>query len=448
MGEEVAETGTARVVRRARGIKGAVEVPGDKSISHRAAILGALAEGTTRIEGLAPGRDVGKTLSCLHAMGAEITYGPAAGVVTIEGVGSPPIGAGLRPPDGPLDCGNSGTTARMLAGVLAGQGVGATLEGDESLSTRPMERVAIPLRKMGAEVTLSEEGTLPMEIGGGGLTGITYHSPVASAQVKSAVLFAALGATGATEHVEPIRSRDHTERLLKLFGADIQTHASGGGRGEYRARLTPAGPLKGQEVAVPGDISSAIFLVVAALLIPRSELILKDVGLNPGRREALRVLDRMGAQIEIKNRTTKGGESRGDLHVRHSKLTGTGISGASVAWMIDEIPALAVAAAFADGESYVKDAEELRHKESDRVKAIVHNLKRLEIDVGEFPDGFVLRGRQGHDAAEFESFGDHRIAMAFHVAALACHGESIIKGYDAVEVSWPGFPDVLEAITV
>ncbi len=448
MGEGVVDTGTARVVRKAKAIKGAIELPGDKSISHRVAILGALARGTTRIEGMAPGRDVAKTLSCLHALGVGIEYGPAPGTVTIEGVGATSGGEGLQAPAEALDCGNSGTTARMLAGVLAGQGVDATLTGDESLVGRPMERIAVPLRKMGAEVELTEEGTLPMHIRGGGLTGITYKSPVASAQVKSAVLFAGLGAAGPTEHVEPVRSRDHTERLLKQFGAEIDTHASGGGRGEYRARLVPGAPLEAKEVHVPGDISSAIFLVVAALLVPRSELILKDVGLNPGRREALRVLERMGGKIEIKNRRTVGGESRGDLHVGYSRLTGTGISGTSVPWLIDEIPAIAVAAAFAEGESYVKGAEELRHKESDRIHAIVHNLKLLDLEVGEFPDGFVLRGKRGHDAAEFDSFGDHRIAMAFHVAALACHGESVIKGYEAVEVSWPDFPDVLEAIAV
>ena len=435
-------------VSRARGLKGAYRPPGDKSISHRALILGALAEGETTVRGLAPGADVQRTLHCLQALGAGILIGPADDTVCIQGTGALGQGDGFSAPAEPLDCGNSGTTARILAGMLAGQTFETTLIGDESLSRRPMERIAQPLRSMGAEVSLSEEGTLPMQIRGGVLSGITFESELASAQVKSAALLAGLFAEGATEYREPVRSRDHTERMMKQFGARLDTKAVGGGRGEYQVRLEPGTPLTGREIDVPGDVSSALYLVVAALLLPKSDLILKDVGLNPGRREALNVLTRMGARIEIKGRRTVCGEQRGDLHVHHSKLKGTGISGSSIPWLIDEIPVLSVAAAFADGESYVKGVDELRTKESDRIEAIVHNLRAMGLEVGEYPDGFILRGKASHDGGAFESFGDHRIALAFHVAALASHGESTISGYDAVDVSWPDFREVVEAMKV
>jgi 3-phosphoshikimate 1-carboxyvinyltransferase len=435
-------------VSRVRGLKGAYRPPGDKSISHRALILGALAEGESTVRGLAPGADVQRTMQCLQALGADISSGPAHDSVRILGTGALGSGDGFSAADNPLDCGNSGTTARILAGMLAGQTFETTLTGDESLSRRPMERIAQPLQSMGAEVSLSAEGTLPMKIRGGVLSGISIVSELASAQVKSAVLLAGMFAEGATEYQEPVRSRDHTERMMKQFGVRLDTRAAGGGRGEYQVRLEPGTPLAGCEIDVPGDISSALYLVVAALLLPKSDLILKDVGLNPGRREALNVLTRMGARIEIKDRRTVSGEQRGDLHVHHSKLKGTGISPSSVPWLIDEIPVLSVAAAFAEGESYVKGAEELRAKESDRIEAIVHNLRAMGLEVGEYPDGFIMRGKTSHDGCTFESFGDHRIALAFHVAALASHGESAIIGYDAVDVSWPDFPEVVEAMKV
>jgi 3-phosphoshikimate 1-carboxyvinyltransferase len=437
-------TEEALVVHRMRGLKGVYRPPGDKSISHRALIIGACAAGETRISGLAPGEDVQSTWRVLQRLGTGIVRQGEEVVVT--GAGWAAGETSPQSPDGALDCGNSGTTVRLLAGMLAGHDLTCTLSGDESLSRRPMERIAAPLRKMGAEVSLTEEGTLPMEVSGGGLHGTTWKSPVASAQVKSALLLAGLRASSPTEVEEPIRSRDHTERMLSHFGAEIETRASGGGRGTYTARIVPGDGLTGREVEVPGDISSALYLIVAALLLPGSDLILEEVGTNPGRREALNILTRMGGRIEITDRRTVAGEQRSKVRVRHSKLKGVSVSGTSIPWLIDDIPVLAVAAAFADGESYFKDAGELRHKESDRIEAIVQNLKTLGLEVGEYPDGFILRGKKSLDGGEFDSFGDHRIALAFHVAAIASHGESTIRGYRAAEVSWPGFGDVLEAL--
>ncbi|MFC1543899.1 3-phosphoshikimate 1-carboxyvinyltransferase [Gemmatimonadota bacterium] len=434
----------ALVVKRLRGLKGVYRPPGDKSISHRALILGACAEGTTRIQGLAPGADVRSTWQCLKELGVAISH--EGSEVVVEGTGWNSTGQGFDPPSQPLDCGNSGTTARLLAGVLAAQRFETTLTGDESLAARPMERIAAPLRKMGADVELTEGGTLPMRIAGHRLQGIAWESPVASAQVKSAVLLAALGADGETEVIEPVRSRDHTERMLRHFGADLETKATGGGRGTYSVKLLPGPPLEGREVDVPGDISSAVYLVVAALLTSGSDLILEDVGMNPGRREALNVLSRMGGRIEVSDRRTVAGEQRAKLRVRHSRLKGVGVSGSAIPWLIDEIPILAVAAAFAEGESYFTGADELRNKESDRIEAIVQNLKTLDVEVGEYPDGFILRGKRSLDGGSFKSFGDHRIALAFHVAALACHGESVVEGHAAADVSWPDFPQVIEAL--
>lgn len=444
MGESVAAG--ARTVRPSARLVGSYRPPGDKSISHRALIVGALASGRTTIRGLAPGMDVARTASCLGALGARIDRDLRTETITVCGDDADGAGPRLKPPASPLDCCNSGTTARLLAGALAGLGLPATLIGDESLSRRPMERVAVPLRAMGAQVDLAVGGTLPMEIRPGPLRGIEYENPIASAQVKSAVLLAGLGASGPTEYREPLRSRDHTERLLGRFGATLETRLPGGARGGYTVRLSPGGRLTGVDVDVPADISSALYLVIAALLVPGSDLVLEDVGLNPGRRQALDVLLRMGARIDIERERGVDDEPRGTIHVRHSKLNGTVISGRTVAWLIDEIPALAVAAAFATGETRIADAGELRAKESDRIAATVHNLRAMGVAVTEHRDGFVLQGGVEPGGAEFDSFGDHRVALAFHVAALTCRDESVIHGYDCVEISWPDFADVLAAL--
>ena len=446
---EVITTGSGdRTVKRIRSLKGAFRPPGDQYISHLGLIVGALAEGETIISGLAPGQNVRCTIDCLRDLGVEIREGPGLDSVTVVGTGACGGGPGLATPAKALDCGSSATTVELMAGLLTGQGMDATLVGDNNLSRRPMERIAEPLKVMGAEIGLSEEGTLPMVIKGRRLSGITYENPTGSAVVKSSVLLAGLGASDPVEYNEPVRTWDHTERLLKGFGAKLETRTSGGGHGEYSVRLESGSPLFGREIKVPGDISAALYLVIAALLLPKSDLILKDVGLNPGRKEAIKVLVRMGGKIEISNRHMVGAESWCDLHIRRSKLKGTGISGRSVAWLMDEIPAVVVAAAFAEGESYIKDIEEMRNMEIDRISAMVQNLKVLGLEVGEYPDGLIFRGKPVHDGGEFDSFGDYRIALAFHAAALACHGESTIHGYDVTIDYWPDFAEVIEALKI
>lgn len=426
-------------IRPSSALKGRVRPPGDKSISHRALMIGAIAEGETVIRKIAPGHDVAHTTACLQALGSVIERGSDNRDMHVTG-------SLLKVPSRDLYCGNSGTTARLLTGLLTGMGMPATITGDESLSARPMERVAIPLELMGARITLATGGTLPITLIPGALSGITYESQVPSAQVKSCVLLAGLGADGITKYQEAIRSRDHTERMLAGFGASITSRIPDGETGPHSVTLVPGDPLTCREVDIPGDISSALYLVVAALLLPSSELLIEDVGLNPGRRQALDVLISMGADIEILDERTVCHEPRANLLVRHSLLKGTGVSGPTVTWLIDEVPILAVAAAFAEGESSFRDVGELRLKECDRISAITSNLKALGVEVEEYSDGFSLKGGDGYDGAEFISSGDHRIALAFHVAALACSGESTIHDYDSVSVSWPGFRKTIEAL--
>ncbi len=440
-------------IRPSPALRGRVKPPGDKSISHRALMIGAISEGETVIRKIAPGHDVAHTSACLQTLGSVIERSRDNREMRVTGSGAYGTGSDryagnsvLKVPSRDLYCGNSGTTARLLAGLLTGLGLPATITGDESLIARPMERVAIPLELMGARINLAAGGTLPITLTPGALSGITYESQVPSAQVKSCVLLAGLGADGITDYHEAIRSRDHTERMLAGFGASVTGRDLDGETGPCSVTLVPGDPLTGREVNIPGDISSALYLVVAALLLPSSELLLEDVGLNPGRRRALDVLISMGADIQILDERSVCHEPRADLLVRHSGLKGTGISGPTVTWLIDEVPILAVAAAFAEGESYFRDVGELRLKESDRISAITRNLKALGAEVEEYDDGFSLKGGDGYGGAEFISSGDHRIAMAFHVAALACSGESTIHNYDSISVSWPGFRETIEAL--
>ncbi len=439
MGEDMIDAAGTLAIRPIHGLVGSYSPPGDKSISHRALIIGALAEGVTTITGLAPGSDVASTFTCLQELGVDIRQQQDDNVTFVTGAGT----KGLRPAVEPLFCGNSGSTARLLAGVIAGQGIPAVLTGDASLTRRPMSRIAEPLRAMGAIVELTHDTTLPMRINSSSLKGICWQSPVASAQVKSAVLLAGLGAEGPTELTEPVRSRDHTERMLIDFGATIETSHVENGDEWYTVRIMPDGHIRAREISVPGDTSSAIYLVVAALLCPESDLTLTGVGMNPGRREALDVLIHMGAEIAIEDEYSSGNEPVASLRVRHSRLNGTEISGLTTTWLIDEIPALAVAAAFADGKTQIKDVLELRKKESDRISAIVSNLLNMGVEVSEHDEGFTLTGGSDYRGAAFDSFGDHRIALAFHVAALACRGESTIRNYGIAAVSWPDFPAVV-----
>lgn len=420
------------------GLRGTVAIPGDKSISHRAVMLGALAEGKTIIENFLPGEDCLSTIACFRKLGVEIT-GPEDGVVTVSGRGLD----GLREPCDILDAGNSGTTMRLILGVLAGQPFFSVITGDDSLRRRPMARVTHPLGLMGARISGRQDGALaPLAIQGGRLDPIHYYSPVASAQVKSAVLLAGLFAAGETAVTEPYLSRDHTERMLRYFGAEVDV--SGGA-----IRLKGRPRLSGRVLKVPGDISSAAFLMVAASAIPGSDLILAGVGVNPTRTGIVDALAEMGAHIEMLNTRQEGGEPVADIRVRYNgRLCGVSLGGEIIPRLIDEIPALAVAAALAEGETEIRDAAELKVKESDRIAAVVRLLTGFGAAVEERPDGLMVRGKRTINACICESHGDHRIAMAAAVAGMLAGGETVVRGAECIAVSFPGFNDVLKKIKV
>ncbi len=417
----------------ASSVSGAIMLPGDKSISHRYAMIASIAEGPTRIRNYSSGADCHSTLGCMRALGIEIE-GQGTDF-TVHGKGLD----GLRQPAADLDAGNSGSTIRMLSGILAAQPFRTSIFGDESLSRRPMQRIMTPLAQMGARIQAHEGKFPPLEIEGGALRPIRYDLPVPSAQVKTCVLFAGLFAEGETVVVEPICSRDHTEIALREFGADLTS-----ARGEITLQGRPQ--LTGREVVVPSDLSSAAFFIVAALLIPGSHLTIHGVGLNPTRSALLDLLVGMGAKIRIPKLESQNGELIGDIVVEYSELRGGVISGAVTAALIDEIPVLAVLGAATRDGLTVKDASELRIKETDRIQTVVENLRRLGVDAEEFPDGLTVPGRQKFRAAEFDSIGDHRIAMAFAVAALRADGESTIRGADAASVSFPEFWDTLGGV--
>jgi 3-phosphoshikimate 1-carboxyvinyltransferase len=422
-----------RFISPAASISGEIALPGDKSISHRYALIASIAEGVTRIRNYSTGADCRSTLGCLRALGIEVAGEETE--LTIGGLGL----AGLRAPAADLDAGNSGSTIRMLSGILAAQPFRSRLFGDESLSRRPMARVMDPLAKMGAHITAREGKFPPLEIDGAPLHPIEYRLPVPSAQVKTCVLFAGLFADGVTAVEEPVRSRDHSEIALREFGAELRVE-----RG--RIELTGRPRLEGRELTVPSDLSSAAFFIVAALLIPGSELTIRGVGLNPTRSALLDLLVGMGANLRIPQLESRNGELVGDIVVRHSALKGGTVEGALTAALIDEIPALAVLGAATEEGLTVKDAAELRIKETDRIRTVVDNLRRMGVQAEELPDGLMVPGRQRFRAAEFESHGDHRIAMAFAVAALAGDARSVIHGAEAASVSFPEFWDTLARI--
>jgi 3-phosphoshikimate 1-carboxyvinyltransferase len=410
----------------ASAIRGSITLPGDKSISHRYAMIAGIAEGTSRITNYSTGADCHSTLGCMRALGVEIEGSGTE--FTIHGRGRD----GLRAPAADLDAGNSGSTIRMLTGILAAQPFTSRIFGDESLSCRPMQRIMMPLAQMGARVEARDGKFPPLEIHGAKLKPIEYTLPVPSAQVKTCVLFAGLYADGQTTVVEPVRSRDHSEIALREFGADV-TVGSG--------RITVAGrpKLTGRELRVPSDLSSAAFFIVAALMVPGSELSIRGVGLNPTRSALLDVLGEMGARIRVPSLETVNGELVGEILVEHSELKGGVIEGALTAALIDEIPVLAVLGASTANGLEIKDAGELRIKETDRISTVVDNLKRAGIRAFETANGMVIPGRQTFHAAQFDSFGDHRIAMAFAVAALRAEGECAIDGAEAASVSFPEF---------
>jgi 3-phosphoshikimate 1-carboxyvinyltransferase len=419
----------------ARAIEGIVSLPGDKSISHRYAMLAAIAEGESTIANYSTGADCQSTLKCMEALGAKVER---------RGEGDEQLvvihGGSLREPAAELDAGNSGSTIRMLSGILAAQPFTTRIGGDESLSKRPMQRIMMPLQSMGASIEARDGKFPPLAIHGRPLKGIEYTLPVASAQVKSCVLLAGLFAAGDTIVHEPVRTRDHTEIALQEFGAEIES--------SRRVIMLHGGAkLTGRELGVPGDLSSAAFFLVAALLMPEANLAIHSVGLNPTRSALLDFLVSMGASIKILDLRQVNGELIGDLRVRASKISGGKIEGAMTAALIDEIPALAVLGAASSGGLTVRDASELRIKETDRIAVLEDNFKRMGVQMETTPDGFHIPGGQRFHAAQLDSAGDHRIAMAFAVAALAADGPCDVEGSEAAGVSFPEFFGILRLIS-
>lgn len=422
------------VIKESRGLRGQVRVPGDKSISHRALLLGAIAQGETRVRGFLPSADCLATLRCVRALGIEVDELDATTLV-VHGRGL----YGLREPEEVLDCGGSGTTMRLLAGPLAGQPFASVLTGNSSLRRRPMERIAIPLRQMGAGVRTTE-GCPPLTIRGGRLQGIEYVLPVASAQVKSAILLAGLYAEGETVVREPGPARDHTERMLAAMGAPLRA-----AKGVITLAPDPSS-LAPLDITVPSDFSSAAFPLAAALLVLSSEVTIKGVGINPTRTGLLEVLRRMGAEVAVEGGEEVSGEPLADLVVRASDLEGVEVGGEIIPRMIDELPILAVAATQARGQTVVRNATELRVKETDRIGATVAELRKMGARIEEQSDGFVVQGRTPLRGAHVSSRGDHRLAMSLAVAGLIARGETAIKGAECIRDSFPGFVETLRAL--
>ena len=420
------------LIKHPGALSGEVKIPGDKSISHRALMLGGLADGTTRISNLAPGEDVRSTIGCLRQLGVEIEE--KSGKVLVKGKGH----EGLKKPSNRLDAGNSGTLTRLLTGVLATRPFETEIDGDESLRSRPMERIIEPLEFMGAEID-SREGKLPLRVSGGDLKGIEYQPEVASAQVKSSILLAGLRASGSTTVKEVGPSRDHTERILDAMGYPIRVNG-------HEVTVEGGGELSPISIDVPGDFSSASYLIAAGLIKKGSRIKLKSVGLNETRTGFLDLLERMGGEIEVQNRRTGNGEPRGDLLVSSSDLKGVKLNEAEVVRAIDELPLLGVVATRAEGKTTVRNAEELRVKETDRISATVNNLEELGADVEEFEDGFTVRGKTHLSGGNLQCYGDHRIAMSAAVGAMVAEGESRLENPEWVEVSFPDFFAVLEEL--
>lgn len=422
-------------VARTGPLTGELEVPGDKSISHRAAILGAIAEGKTRIKGFLEGQDCVHTLQCLSSLGIHVEQ-LQPGDYIIHGKGL----HGLSEPDNVLDVGNSGTTIRLLAGLLASRPFTSILTGDASIRSRPMDRVIVPLTQMGATIYGRENNKLaPLFIKGGTLRGINYRLPVASAQVKSAILLAALGGSDTTCIEEPLRSRDHTERMLAAFGAGITVQ-------DLSIQITPQDTLTPQEILVPGDISSAAFFMVAASIVPGSDIIIRNVGVNPTRTGVITALQAMGAGVEVMNYREQTGEPVADVRVRYAPLKGISFEPAWIPTLIDEIPALCIAAAFAEGITVIRHARELRVKETDRIRIMTQELTRFGAKVQELPDGMIIEGCTELKGTTCYSHGDHRIAMALSVLGLRATGTTTIVQAEAVNVSYPDFFVTLQSL--
>ena len=419
---------------KASPLRGELSIPGDKSISHRSIMFGSLAKGTTEITNFLQGADCLSTIACFEKMGIGIENNGDSVIVHGNGL------FGLKKPETILDCGNSGTTTRLISGILAAQDFDVTLTGDDSIKKRPMKRIMDPLSHMGADIrSLEGNGCAPLAITGKKLYGIHYTSKVASAQVKSAILLAGLYADGETKVTEPYVSRNHSEIMLKYFGADVSTEGT-------TATIRPAKELYGNRIVVPGDISSAAFFIAAGLLVPGSELLLKHVGINPTRDGIISVCRDMGGDITLLNKNTDSGEPTADILVKSSTLHGTEIGGSIIPTLIDELPVIAAMACFAEGETVIRDAGELKVKESNRIEVMVRNLSAMGADVTETEDGMIIRGGRPLHGAVIDSKLDHRIAMTFAVAGLCAEGETEIKGAECVNISYPGFYQDLERL--
>nr|WP_300304123.1 3-phosphoshikimate 1-carboxyvinyltransferase [uncultured Anaerostipes sp.] len=419
---------------RIEKLQGEIAIPGDKSISHRAVMFGSLAKGTTHISNFLAGADCLATIDCFRKMGIEIEQDGTN--VTVHGKGL----HGLEKPEGLLDVGNSGTTTRLISGILAGQDFEVVLSGDASLNQRPMKRIMTPLRMMGAEIeSVNGNDCAPLKITGKKLNAIHYDSPVASAQVKSCVLLAGLYADGKTSVTEPALSRNHTELMLRSFGVEVESH-------DKTAEITPPDEMSAVDIIVPGDISSAAYFIAAGLITPDSCIRLKNVGLNPTRDGLLRVCRQMGADIQMENVRDNGGEPAADLMIRTSRLKGTIVEGDLIPTLIDEIPVIALLAAFAEGETVIRDAQELRVKESDRIALTVDHLVKMGAEARGTEDGMIIHGGNPLHGAEIHCAYDHRIAMTFSIAGINADGETIIRDSECVDVSYPTFYEQLKSL--
>lgn len=437
---------SVKTITQKTGLRGEITVPGDKSISHRSIMLGSIALGTTEVTNFLNGADCLTTINCFREMGVEIEQ--KKDIVLVHGKGM----RGLSAPENTLNVGNSGTTTRLMSGILAGQQFTSVMSGDTSLNSRPMGRIIAPLQEMGADIkSINGNNRAPLQIGPGILHGISYRSPVASAQVKSAVLLAGLYAGGDTSFREPSLSRNHTELMLLSFGAPVTTvfHTDG----SATAEVSPCEELYGRQICVPGDISSAAYFIAAGALIPNSELLIKNVGTNMTRAGFLKVCKEMGADIALLNQSAAGGEPRADILIRTSRLKGTTVAGDLIPTLIDEIPVIAVMAACAEGRTVIKDAAELKVKETNRIDTVTAGLRAMGADITPTDDGMIIEGKGAPDNSNFplagadvRSFSDHRIAMSFAIAGLAAGGETRIQDSQCVDISYPDFFDTLNQI--
>ena len=422
-----------KVSKLNHGLKGSITIPADKSISHRAVMFSSLAKGKSIIRNFLYASDCRSTVSVFKNFGVEIEF-IDNNILSVASSGS------LNKPITPLDCGNSGTTMRLVSGILARQNFDSELIGDASLSKRPMKRIIIPLMEMGAEI-LSETGTAPLFIKGKSLKPIEYHSPIASAQVKSSILLAGLGTEGVTTVVEPYLSRNHTEIMLKYMGADIESH-------DNIVKIKKS-ELRACDIDVAGDISSAAFFIVAGLIVPNSDIIIKNVGLNPTRTGIIDVVKRMQGDIEILDERIVSGEAVGDLRVRYSSLKSCSISGADIPRLIDELPVIALLATQADGETRITDAGDLRNKEADRISAVVKEFRKIGIEIDELEDGFVICGKQNIQGGnDVEVYHDHRLAMTLYIAGLIAQQEMCVKEFQWVDISLPEFLPLMDSLSV